>query len=91
MARCVTLQLFLSKQMEAELQEVKKEIAATNQLLLAARRKFKADPQNTDAQADIEHFDKEIGRLQGNYNTLVTALATGSNNSIRKIIVQIKL
>ena len=61
--------------MNERIDKVEQQIAATNQLLLSARRKLKADPSNTDAQADVEHYEQEVSRLQGNYNTLVTALA----------------
>ncbi len=62
--------------MEAELQRLNQEIVATNELLLAARRKLKADPNNTDAQADIEHYKEELARLDDYRKALVTALAT---------------
>ena len=74
--------------MNEELQEVKKEIAAKNELLLAARRKLKADPNNTDAQADVEHYDKEVAQLRVTYNTLVTALATATAQTQGTLLIE---
>jgi hypothetical protein len=62
--------------MDKELQKVKNEIAANNKLLLLARRKLISDPENTDAQAEFEHYGGEVTRLETCYNTLFTVLAT---------------
>jgi hypothetical protein len=54
--------------MDAELQEVKKEIAAFYALL-------DKEELSKSEQYKVDNFDKELNRLQGNYNSLVTALA----------------
>lgn len=64
--------------MNEKLKQVKEEINAKNQLLLFARRRFKADPSNTEAEADIEHYEKEIAQLGTLYEILITAIATRS-------------
>ena len=59
--------------MEAELQEVKKEIAALEgrQLLLTA------NPNRTPLEeAELSLLPLKLARLETRYNTLVTALAT---------------
>ena len=60
---------FLFKKMDAELQEVKKEIAALYSLL-------DKEELSKSEQYKVDNFEKELTRLETRYNTLVTALAT---------------
>jgi ribosomal protein S15P/S13E len=88
--------------MEARIDKVKKEIAATNQLLLAARIDSETNPQDHIARAKVQHYENEIARLVDYRKTLVTALAgvatqtqgilrERSSETICKRIVGIKL
>jgi hypothetical protein len=63
------VKLFLSKKMEAELQEVKKEIAALYALL-------DKEELSKSEQYKVDNFEKELTRLDDYRKTLVTALAT---------------
>lgn len=64
---------FPFKKMEAELQEVKKEIAA-----LKAEHYFLLDKEelSKSEQYKVDNFEKELTRLDDYRKTLVTALAT---------------
>ena len=62
--------------MNERIDKLELEIAAKNEQLLQARRLLKAEPQNTNAQADVEHFEKEVSQLRESYNTLAAALAS---------------
>ena len=55
--------------MDAELQEVKKEIAALYALL-------DKEELSKSEQYKVDNFEKELTRLETRYNTFVTALAT---------------
>ena len=46
--------------MNERIDRVEIEIATKNKLLLLARRKLTADPNNTDAQADIEKIESDF-------------------------------
>jgi hypothetical protein len=61
--------------MDERIDKVEREIAAKSELLLQARRLLKAEPQNTDAQADVEHYEKEVSQLREYLTALATAHA----------------
>jgi hypothetical protein len=71
-ARCVT-QRFSFKQMDAELQEVKREIAA----LEAQHKELSLKKELNDSERyDLAQIPLKLARLETRYNTLVTSLAT---------------
>lgn len=50
--------------MEARIEKIELQIAAKNELLLAARIDSETNPQDPIARAKVKHFEHEVARLE---------------------------